>query len=99
LEWVLKKTLVLCALVSGLFADGKSLYEQNCAACHGANGKDSAVSGKSIAGQSQADIDAKLIGYKKGSIGGAGKESMQASLANISDADLKTIAAFVANLK
>jgi|GEM_PF-1751847 len=78
-------------------ADGAGIYAAKCAMCHGADGKDAAVSGKSIAGA--ADTEAKVKGYKAGTIGGANKASMQASVADMSDADIKTVSSFVSSLK
>ncbi len=78
-------------------ADGAGIYAAKCAMCHGADGKDAAISGKAIAGA--ADAEAKVLGYKKGTIGGANKASMQGAVADISDADIKTVGAYVAGLK
>lgn len=94
----MKKILVLmmfgtCALFA---ADGAKLFGAKCAECHGADGKDAAIAGKAIVGGGTL---AKLNGYKAGTFGGAQKETMQASLTGISDADLKTIAAYVDTLK
>jgi len=78
-------------------ADGAGIYAAKCAMCHGADGKDAAVSGKSIAGT--ADAEAKVKGYKAGTIGGANKASMQASVADMNDADIKAVSSFVSALK
>lgn len=95
----MKKLTLFCLLISSLFADGKSLYDQNCASCHGANGQETAVSGKAINGQKASDIELKLIGYKNGSYGGSQKDTMKASVTALSDADIKSIAVFVSTLK
>ncbi len=94
----MKKVLVLlmvgaCGLLG---ADGAKLYGAKCAECHGADGKDAAISGKAIIGGGTL---AKLNGYKALTFGGAQKETMQASLTGISDADLKAIADYVDTLK
>lgn len=95
----MKKLIAFCLLVSSLFADGKSLYDQNCASCHGANGQETSVSSKAINGQKAGDIETKLLGYKNGTYGGSQKDTMKASVAALSDADLKSIAVFVSTLK
>lgn len=95
----MKRALILMVLgVSALVAaDGVKLYGAKCAECHGVDGKDSAISGKAIAGDSA--VLAKLTGYKAGSFGGDQKATMQASLDGLSDNDIKTLAAHVAALK
>ncbi|OHD86073.1 MAG: hypothetical protein A3I60_03435 [Sulfuricurvum sp. RIFCSPLOWO2_02_FULL_43_45] len=95
----MKKILMLMVLgVSALVAaDGAKLYGAKCAECHGVDGKDAAISGKAIAGDTAALT--KLMGYKAGSFGGDQKVTMQASLDGLSDNDLKTLAAHIATLK
>ena len=88
--------LALLASTSLMAADGAKLYGAKCAECHGADGKDAAIAGKAIIGGGTL---AKLNGYKAGTFGGAQKETMQASLTGISDADLQAIAAYVDTLK
>lgn len=87
----------ILGLASLMAADGGKLYGAKCAECHGANGKDTAISGKAIAGDATALT--KIMGYKAGSFGGEQKATMQASLDGISDDQLKAIAAHVATLK
>lgn len=95
----MKKALVLMVLgVSALVAaDGAKLYGAKCAECHGADGKDSAISGKAIAGDTA--VLTKLTGYKAGSFGGDQKATMQASLEGLNDDQMKAIAAYVTTLK
>ncbi len=94
----MKNVLVLMMLgACSLFAaDGAKLFGAKCAECHGVDGKDAAIAGKAIIGGGTLT---KLSGYKAGTFGGAQKETMQASLTGISDADLKAIAAYVDTLK
>ncbi len=94
----MKKVLVLMAIgFSALVAaDGAKLFGAKCAECHGVDGKDTAIAGKAIVGGGTLT---KLNGYKAGTFGGAQKETMQASLTGISDADLKAIADYVDTLK
>lgn len=79
------------------FAGGADIYAAKCAMCHGADGKDAGVSGKAIAGV--ADAEAKILGYKAGTVGGANKATMQGAVADMNDADIKTVAAYVSSLK
>jgi cytochrome c len=95
---MMKKILVLMSIgVSALIAaDGAKLYGAKCAECHGVDGKETAISGKAILGGGSLS---KLNGYKTGTFGGGQKETMQASLAGISDTELQTIATYVDTLK
>lgn len=94
----MKKVLVLMALGFSalLAADGAKLFGAKCAECHGVDGKDAAIAGKAIIGGGTLT---KLNGYKAGTFGGGQKETMQASLTGISDADLNAIATYVDTLK
>jgi len=95
----MKKLVVLSVLgISTLMAaDGAKLYGAKCAECHGANGKETSISGKAIAGD--AAVLTKLSGYKAGTFGGDQKATMQASLDGLNDDDLKAIAGHVGTLK
>jgi cytochrome c553 len=78
---------------------GKALYAK-CAGCHGADGKTKAM-GKSalIAGQSAADLETKLAGYKAGTLNSAGMGMlMKGQVASMSDDDIKAVAAYIAGL-
>lgn len=94
----MKKVLMLMIVGTySLFAaDGAKLYGAKCAECHGADGKDTSIAGKTIIGGGTLT---KLEGYKAGKYGGTQKETMQASLTGISNADLKAIASYVDGLK
>jgi len=79
--------------------DGKALYAK-CAGCHGADGKTKAM-GKApvLAGQSAADLESKLAGYKAGTRNEHGMGMlMKGQVASFSDADIKAIAAYIAGL-
>lgn len=90
--------LSLACIASSIFAaDGAGIYAAKCAMCHGADGKDAAVSGKVIAGLS--DAESKIIGYKNGTFGGANKASMQGAVSDMSDADIKAVATYLSGLK
>ncbi|CAA6808460.1 MAG: Cytochrome C553 (soluble cytochrome f) [uncultured Sulfurovum sp.] len=79
--------------------DGKALYAK-CAGCHGADGKTKAM-GKSaaVAGQSAADLETKLHGYKAGTLNAHGMGMlMKGQVASMSDEDIKAVAAYMAGL-
>ena len=83
-----------CALMA---ADGKAVYGK-CQGCHGADGKQTAISGKALAGQKAADIEKKLAGYQKGE-GGAKKAQMIPMAKGLSADDVKAVASYIATLK
>ncbi len=95
----MKKLLTMLALCAGAIfaADGAGVYGSKCAMCHGANGKDTSLSPKPIAGM--ADTEAKIKGYKAGTVGGENKATMQTAVADMNDADIKAVSAFVSTLK
>ncbi len=79
--------------------EGKALYAK-CAGCHGADGKNKAM-GKAtpVAGQSAADLEAKLKGYKAGTTNAVGMGMlMKGQVASMSDDDIKAVAAYMSSL-
>ncbi len=93
-----KLVLGLSITAAALFAaDGAAIYGK-CAACHGKDGKNTAISGVALSGDA-ASIEKKLHGYKDGSFGGAKKAMMVGQVANLSDADIKAVSAHIAGLK
>ncbi|PHM17632.1 MAG: cytochrome C [Sulfuricurvum sp. PD_MW2] len=90
--------LGLTAMLSA--ADGAAMF-QKCVACHGAKGEKAAL-GKSeiISGWSSAKTLDALKGYKAGTRNTKGMGAiMKGQTATLSDADMKTIADYVAGLK
>jgi cytochrome c553 len=89
----MKKTIsigLLLTLISTVsFADAY----QKCIGCHGLNGEKVAL-GKSkvIKNMTKSEIENALVGYQKGTYGGAMKGLMSAQARSLSDADIKTIA-------
>ncbi|CAA6806603.1 MAG: Cytochrome C [uncultured Sulfurovum sp.] len=78
---------------------GKALYAK-CTSCHGANGQTKAM-GKAaaVAGQSAADLEAKLQGYKAGTTNAVGMGMlMKSQVASMSDEDIKAVSAYMAGL-
>ena len=87
------------AVASATGPDGKALYAK-CAGCHGADGKTAAL-GKSavIAGQSTADLETKIAGYKAGTLNTNGMGAlMKGQVAAYSDADIKAVASYISGL-
>jgi cytochrome c553 len=87
------------AVAAATGPDGKALFSK-CAGCHGADGKTAAL-GKSaiIAGQSVADLETKIAGYKAGTLNTKGMGAlMKGQVAGLSDADTKAITAYISGL-
>jgi len=91
---------ILFAGVSLMAADGKALTTK-CVACHGANFEKAALNKSGIVkGQKAAAIEASLKAYKAGTQNKAGMGNlMKGQVATMSDADIKTAAAYIAAIK
>ncbi|GKT11338.1 MAG: hypothetical protein ISEC1_P0302 [Thiomicrorhabdus sp.] len=83
------------AFASGDAAAGKARFGQ-CATCHGAAGEGSI--GPKLAGQSAADIIAKITAYKAGETRGPMTSMMAPMAAGITDSDLKNLVAYITTL-
>ena len=96
----MKKIVLGLTLTAGMLmaSDGAALYGK-CAACHGKDGKNAAVSGVAIGGEAADAVAKKLHGYKDGSFGGAKKAMMAPQVASLSDDDIKALADYIAGLK
>jgi len=80
-------------------AAGKVVFAK-CVGCHGADGKTKAL-GKSgiIAGQSVADLEKWIAGYKAGTRNVAGMGMlMKGQVGGLSDEDIKAVAAYISTL-
>ncbi len=75
------------------------LYKK-CAGCHGVHGEKHAM-GKSkvIASLGEKGVKDALHGYKAGTYGGAMKGLMKGQVARLSDADIDSLAKYIATLK
>lgn len=96
------KKIVVTLLVAGcalMAADGAALYEK-CAACHGADGKKTALNKSAvIAGMDQAAMAADLKAYKAGTLNKKGMGNlMKAQMASFSDEDIEAVAAYISGL-
>lgn len=94
-----KSSWRLCALIIGLFvmpcsaaetSVGEKLAAQ-CAACHGTQGNSGTADFPHLAGQQTAYLIAQLKAFKEGS---RKNSIMNAQAANLSQADMKQLAAF-----
>ncbi|WP_374350199.1 cytochrome c [Chitinimonas sp.] len=72
-------------------AKGKAIVDTVCAACHGADGNSAASANPSLAGQHAEYIAAQLAAFKKGERKNA---IMAGQAANLSEADMKNVAAY-----
>jgi cytochrome c553 len=84
------------AAVAGDVAAGKTKYAA-CAACHGANGEGQGMFPK-VAGQSAADLAAKLKKYRAGETVGPNSAMMAPNAAGLSDDDIADLSAYIASL-
>lgn len=76
---------------------GKALYDSTCVGCHGTNGEGGV--GPKLAGQSAKEIADKLHKYKNGEQVGPMTSMMAPMVADLSDADIENISAYIATLK
>jgi cytochrome c553 len=88
----MKKITILIAILGSIQINAGD-FETQCASCHGAKGEKSAL-GKSkiIKDMSKSEIKAALIGYQKGTYGGAMKALMQGNVKKLNSAQIGTIA-------
>ncbi len=94
------KKIVLSTIVAAAAASLSAASIAACASCHGASFEKAAL-GKSaiVKGQDAAKIEASLKGYKDGTYGGPMKGVMAGQVKNLTDADIKDIAAQIAAIK
>ena len=88
---------ILFAGVSLMAADGKALTTK-CVACHGANFEKAALNKSAVVkGMAAAKIETALKGYKAGTLNTHGMGTlMNGQVKTMSDADIKTVAAYIA---
>lgn len=95
------KKIVLSTIIAAATAASLSAASlAACAGCHGADFSKAAL-GKSqvVKGWDAAKIEASLIGYKNGTYGGPMKGVMAGQVKNLSEADIKDLAAQIAAIK
>jgi len=79
--------------------DGKTVFAQKCASCHGPDAKNAAL-GKSqvIAGWDAARVENALRGYIDGTYGSSMKPVMQVQAKALSDAQIKAVSEYIGSL-
>ncbi len=97
--------VVMAALLSlAIAADGRQLYSQNCAGCHGANGQGTAGVFPPLAGNPRVQHEAYVVkAIRQGisgplEIGGQTYNGMMPAMPQISEADARAIAAYTSKL-
>jgi len=87
--------------ISNLFsADGAALF-QKCAPCHGSKAETTLENKfEAISSWSAARIEEALKGYKNGTRKDKGMGAlMRGKVANLSEADIRTLSSYISNLK
>ncbi len=84
------------AAAAGDVAAGKTKFAA-CASCHGMNGEGQGMFPK-VAGQSAADLAAKLKKYRAGETVGPNSAMMAPNAAGLSDGDIADLSAYIASL-
>jgi cytochrome c len=78
-------------------AAGKAVYTAKCQSCHGADGSKHLLS-KPVKGLKAEAALAAMQGYKAKTFGGTKKAVMENLAAQLSDADIKAVAAYIGTL-
>ena len=94
------------ATLSARAADGKALYDQSCAKCHGADGKGDTKIGKMLGVKDYSDAavqdalkdDAAFKSIKEGLKGADGKAQMKPADGTADD-DIKALVAYMRTFK
>lgn len=98
------KKIALTCLIAGLFgssvyaADGATLYKK-CMVCHGKDGSKMAPGATVLINSlSEQEIVKALKGYQDGTFGGKAKGQMKIQTKNLTDDDIKALAAYIKTL-
>lgn len=78
---------------------GKSIYNNQCASCHGQMARKSAL-GRSaiISGFSEKELVQILIGYQNGTYGGPMKSTMVKEVSSLNNEKIQRVAKYIAEL-
>ena len=103
---ILTIAVLTAAPLSGRAADAKTNWANNCAQCHGANGKGDTKMGKMLNAMDLTDAkkqasftDAQATAAIKDGIKQNGKTAMKAFGGKLSDDEIKALVAYVRTLK
>ena len=103
---VLTIALLIAAPLAARATDAKTSWANNCAQCHGANGKGDTKMGKMLNAMDLTDpkkqssfTDAKAATAIKDGIKQNGKTTMKAFGGKLSDDEIKALVAYVRTLK
>lgn len=79
--------------------DGKSLYNESCANCHGKMARKSAF-GKSaaIGGFTQEEIIHAIKGYQEGTYGGSMKTMMKQEVSALNEKEIEAVSRYISEL-
>jgi cytochrome c len=89
--------LVLAFAATALAQDGKDIYTAKCQSCHGADGSKTIMS-KPVKGMKAEAALAAMKGYKAKTFGGTKKATMENLASQLSDEDIKAVAAYIGTL-
>ncbi len=79
--------------------DGAILFK-SCAVCHGVNAQKKALGQSEVINKwKSSKIESALIGYKKGTYGGAMKGVMKTQASRLSNENIKALAKYITTLK
>jgi mono/diheme cytochrome c family protein len=109
----MKKTIIILAVsvaiaapLSGRAADAKTNWANNCAQCHGKDGKADTKMGKTLSAKDLTDpkvqaefTDAKATESIKNGVKQGGKTTMKAFAGKLTDDEIKALVAYVRTLK
>jgi len=96
---LLVSAMMLGATVQAADPAAGKAKSQICATCHGAEGMATIKTYPNLAGQNEAYLYNALVAYKNKQRNGGMAVVMQAQAANLSDQDMKDLAAYYASLK
>ncbi|MBK7901324.1 MAG: c-type cytochrome [Azonexus sp.] len=101
MKYVMTFAAALLATGPVLAADGAALYkEKTCTACHGADGKKTLMPDyPKIAGQNAKYIERQMLDIKSGARANGNSAAMKGVMEIVTEADIKALAAYIANMK